>query len=375
MRHSAAARIAQLFVKELRSLWNDKVLLVFIIWAFSGGIYVAATATSQELHNAPIAIVDEDHSPLSKQIRDAFYPPNFKAPESITFDEVDPALDAGRYTFVLMIPAGFERDVLAGKQPTLQINIDATRMTQAFLGDSYIQNIISGELTQFVSGQQSDSALPIQLIPRYKFNPSLTSTWFGSIMEIISNVTMLSVILAGAAVVREREHGTLEHLLVMPLTPLEIVASKVLANGAVILLAVTLSLLIVVKSVLGVPIHGSPALFILGAALNLFATTSLGIFLGTIARSMPQLGLLFILTILPLNMLSGGVTPRESMPDLVQNLMLATPNTHFVSLAQAILYRGAGVETVWPQFLMLLLIGAVFFLAATALFRRSVANA
>jgi ABC-2 type transport system permease protein len=113
-------------------------------------------------------------------------------------------------------------------------------------------------------------------------------------------------------------------------------------------------------------------LFLLGTALHLFATTSIGIYLGTVARSMPQLGLLSILILIPLQLLSGGATPRESMPELVQNLMLAAPTTHFVSFAQGILYRGAGLAIVWPQFLAIAAIGALFFFAALFRFRRAI---
>lgn len=357
VQHISVKTVYNLFLKEISSIRHDKILLALIIWAFSGAIYVAATATSTQLHKAPIAIVDEDQSPLSKQIGDAFYAPYFNKPVSITFPEVDPVLDSGSFCFVLIIPCNFQRDVTAGKQPELQINIDATRMTQSFIGNSYIQSIIQGELTNFMGSIDSGTELPFTLVPHYKYNPNLSSGWFGSIMEILSNVTFLSIILTGAAVLREREHGTLEHLLAMPVSPVEIVASKVIANGVVVLVAVVLSLFIMVRAVLGVPIHGSIALFVAGTALHLFATTSLGIFLGTLARSMPQLGLLLILTILPLQLLSGSITPRESMPDIVQHIMLASPSTHFVSFAQAILYRGAGLETVWPQFIVLAIIG------------------
>ena len=208
---------------------------------------------------------------------------------------------------------------------------------------------------------------------RVKFNPNLNGIWFGGVMKIISNITLLSVILAGAALIREREHGTIEHLLVMPLTPIEIMAAKIWANGLVVLVAAGLSLWLVVKGVLGVPIAGSLALFLFGAALHLFSSTSLGIFLATVARSMPQFGLLMILVIVPLDMLSGALTPRESMPAAVQTVMLAAPTTHFVKFAQAILYRGAGFEVVWRDFLAIIAIGAVFFLVALARFRRSVA--
>lgn len=362
----------RLGLKELRSLWHDKVLLLFIIWAFSGGIYSAATATSLELHNSPIAIVDEDRSPLSKRLISAFYPPYFKTPELITIADIDAGMDSGQYTFVIDIPPHFERDVLAGKQPEIQLNVDATRMSQAFIGAGYVQNILAGEITEFVQGFRAEAPYPIQLTPRIKFNPNLSSSWFGSVMEIINNITMLSILLTGAALIREREHGTLEHLLVMPLTPLEIMVTKVWANGLVVLLATALSLWLVVQGLLAVPIAGSIPLFLLGTLLHLFATTAMGIFMGTIARSMPQLGLLAILIILPLHLLSGGITPRESMPEVVQDIMLLAPTTHFVNLAQAILYRGAGFEIVWPSFMAIFGIGFLFFIAALSRFRRTV---
>jgi ABC-2 type transport system permease protein len=123
-----------------------------------------------------------------------------------------------------------------------------------------------------------------------------------------------------------------------------------------------------------VPVAGSVPLFLCGALLHLFATTSMGIFLGTVARSMPQLGLLVMLVVLPLEVLSGGMTPRESMPEFVRTIMLAAPTTHFVSLAQAILYRGAGFDVVWPQFLAIAAIGSALFAGALARFRRTVAD-
>jgi len=121
-----------------------------------------------------------------------------------------------------------------------------------------------------------------------------------------------------------------------------------------------------------VPIAGSVPLFVGAAALYLFAAASIGIFLGTLARSMPQFGLLIILTIVPLQLLSGGVTPRESMPALVQNIMLLAPTTYFVRLAQAILYRGAGASVVWADLLAMLGVGSIFFTLALARFRKSV---
>ncbi len=370
MRH--AANIYRLGTKELWSLWRDPTMLVLIVYTFTVAIYAAATAMPETLHKASIAIVDEDRSPLSARIVGAFYPPHFNPPQLITLSEVDPGMDEGRYTFVLDIPPDFQRDVLAGRAPALQLNVDATRMSQAFTGAGYIQQIALAEVTEFVQRHRSNAALPVDLVLRARFNPGLVQAWFGALMEIINQVTMLSIILTGAALIREREHGTIEHLLVMPVTPGEIMLAKVWSMGLVVLLAVGVSLAVVVRGALQVPIEGSVALFLCCVTLHLFATTSMGIFMATIARSMPQFGLLMLLTLLPLQMLSGGSTPRESMPELAQNLMLAAPTTHFVAAAQAILYRGAGLDVVWPQFLAILAIGAVFFLVALGRFRKTI---
>ncbi|MCW9014661.1 MAG: ABC transporter permease [Gammaproteobacteria bacterium] len=364
--------ILQLGMKEMRSLWFDKVLLIFLIWSFSFGLYESAQSQSTELRNASVAVVDEDRSPLSLRLLNALRPPEFMPPKLISISELDHGLDAGLYTFALHVPAGFQRDVLAGHQPATQLNIDATRMNEAFIGAGYIHNILTDEVTRFVQGYRGDPPLPIRLTTRMQFNPNLNGVWFFSAMELVNNITFLSIILAGAALIREREHGTIEHLLVMPLTPFQIMAAKVWANGLVVLVVAALSLWIVVQGALAMPVAGSISLFLFAAMLHLFSTTALGILLATIARSMPQFALLMILVVVPLNMLSGASAPTESMPLAVQGVMLAAPTTHFVSLAQAILFRGAGLAVVWPQLLAIAGIGAAFFAAALLRFRKTV---
>ncbi|MFY4259439.1 ABC transporter permease [Achromobacter xylosoxidans] len=369
-----AANIFRLGVKELWSLARDPMMLVLIFVSFTLMIYTAATAVPESLHNAAIAVVDEDASPLSARITSAFYPPHFTRPAMVTSAEADAGMDAGRYTFVVNVPPNFQRDVLAGRPAEIQLNVDATRMSQAFTGSSYIQQIITDEINEFVKRYRKPTELPVDLAVRMRFNPNLTQAWFGSLMEIINNVTMLSIILTGAALIREREHGTIEHLLVMPVTPTEIMLAKVWSMGLVVLVSAGLSLTFVVRGQLHVPVEGSVALFLAGVALHLFATTSMGIFMATLARSMPQFGMLLVLVLLPLQMLSGGTTPRESMPDFVQNIMLAAPTTHFVELGQAILFRGAGLGVVWQPFLALALIGSVLFAFSLTRFRKTLSQ-
>ena len=352
--------IYQLGCKELWSLWRDPAMLVLIIYTFTISVYNASTAVKDTLNMAPIAIVDEDHSTLSERISSAFYPPNFIS-KTTTLGTMDAGMDAGELTFAVNIPSNFQSDVLSGDAAEIQVNVDATRMTQAMSGAGYIQQIIQSEVNEYVLRNREISQLPIDLAIRSRFNPTLENIWFKSVMQIINNVAMLSIILTGAALIREREHGTIEHLMVMPVTVFEIMMSKVWSMSLVVLIAVFVGLKVVIQGVLHVPIDGSLPLFFFGALLTLFATTSMGIYMATVSKSMPQFGLLMMLVLIPLQMLSGGSTPRESMPEIVQHVMMIAPTTHFVSLAQAILYRNAGFDVVWPSFVWLLGIAVVFF--------------
>jgi len=356
-------------IKELQTLWRDKIIVLLIAYAFSFAIYIGATAASMEVHKAPIAFIDQDRSAISMRIMNAFYPPSFKQEGLITIDEGDKGMDAGLYTFVVTIPSGFEKELLQGKKPALQLNIDATRMTQAGIGAGYIQQIINQEVSTFKN--DGEITMPIVMTTRMKYNPTLDSIRFGAIMEIINNVAMFSIMLAGASLIREREHGTLEHLMVLPLGASEIMLAKVWSMGLVILVAVSLSLEIVVKGVLDIQLAGSVPLFLAGAFLVLFATTSMGIFMATIAHTMPQFGLIFMMTILPLMMLSGTITPYESMPEVLQYIMSLMPTSHFVSMSQAILYRGADFHIVWQEMLFVFIIGVIFFALTLMIFRKS----
>jgi ABC-2 type transport system permease protein len=367
--------ILWLGIKELRSFASDVTLFVFVIFAFTFTVYSQATGTSNEVNNASIAFADEDHSPLSMELFNAFYPPRFQRPVLIATNEVEEAMDRGRFMFVVTVPPWFERDLRAGRHPDLQVSIDATAMQQAGIGAGYIKNIISERIKTFMSRSDVDSPDPVQLIVRKAFNPNGISAWFTSVVAIINQLTLLTVVLTGAAVIREREHGTLEHLLVMPLSAFEIAIAKVWANGLVILLATALSLFLVVQMALEVPFAGSHLLWFGGVVLYLFFATALGIFLGTISRSMAQFALLIVLVVLVLQLLSGGSTPVESQPTWLQTLTYFLPSRHFVSFSQVIIYRGGGLGAVWRHFAMVAAVGFAFFAYSVARFRKSIAVA
>ncbi|WP_340107593.1 ABC transporter permease [Pikeienuella sp. HZG-20] len=367
--------VFRLGLKELNSLRADPVLILLIVYVFSFAVYSVATGAKLEVVDASVAYVDQDRSALTGRILGAILPPEFNPPQEIEADEIAPVMDSGEFVFVLAFPPSFEADVLTGRAPRIQLNVDATAMAQAGNGAVFLQQIIRAEIAKFISGEDAAAELPIDLVVTSKFNPNLNSVWFSSVMQIINNITILSVLLTGAALIREREHGTIEHLLVMPVSPSEIMVAKIWANGLATVVGAVLSLWLVVETVLAVPVAGSVPLFVFGAVLYLASVTGLGILLATFTTSMPQFGLLALPVLVIMNLLSGSTTPMESMPVWLQNVMQLAPSTHFVAFSQAILYRGAGLNIVWPDMIVMVLLGAVFFFVALKRFRTTMATA
>src|SRR6476659_4418462 len=363
--------VYRLIIKELRSIRADPMMLALVVYTFTVAVYTVATGASTEATDLTVGIVDEDNSDLSHRLVDALNPPLFKRPVLISADEIDANMNDGRLMFVLEIPPSFESKLLAGRDPSLQINVDATAMAKAGNGAVYLQTIIAQEIAKFQAGREGATSQPANVVIRAKFNPDMYAYWFSSVMQIVNNITMLAVILTGAALIREREQGTVEHLLVMPVVPAEIMLSKILANGIGILAAAELSLLLVVQWWLQVPIAGSTLLFLGGSCFYVFTVAALGIALGTVASTMAQFGLLSIPVLLVMMLLSGSTTPLESMPVWLQYLMqVISPTPHFVIFAQDVLYRGADFSIVWPEILAMTIVGAVYFGFALYRFRR-----
>ncbi len=366
--------VLHLSIKELRCALRDRTMMGAILVSFTVAVYVVATGAKSDVSNVDIGVVDADHSGLSMRLRDALRPPLFKTPVMLSAEEAQVAMDEGRMMFVLYIPEHFEADVQGMRSPSVQVAVDATAMAQGGLGMAYVSEIVLRETLDFLKVKNFDSMLPTRSVVHVLFNPNSTTSWFTSIMQVINNVTVLSVVLVGAAVIRERERGTIEHLLVMPVRPSEIAVAKIVANGFLILVAVGLSMLLIVQGLLSVPVGGSLTLFLTGTGLYLFSLTALGILLATVASSMPQFGLLSVPVFVIMYLLSGSGTPSESMPMWLQNVMLLSPSTHYVRLAQGILYRAAGVDIVWPQMLAVAGIGAAFLAMALLRFRAMLAR-
>lgn len=364
----------RLTLKELRAIRGDKVMLLLIFYVFTAATWLVADAGSTEVRDLSVAVVDEDQSPLSHRLTDAIRPPLFAHPDVISPERAAAAQTNGDYILVVSIPPDFERNLHLGKDAALMILVDATAVAQAGNGTAYMQQLLADEISKYVAPGTSSSAL-VDVVMRNRFNPNLTSKWFTSVMQLMNSVTILTLILAGSSLIREREHGTIEHVLVMPVRPHEIVFSKILATGIVILGSSVASLFLVVQWGMGVPVAGSPLLYICGAAIYVISVGSLGLLLASFTQNMGQFGLLVIPVIIVMFLLSGGITPMESMPAWLRLIMrLISPSPHYVEFAQSVLYRGSGLPLVAGSMAAMALMAVVFLAVVILRFRKVLAN-
>lgn len=368
-------RISVIFwlgLKEIVSLRRDWILMALLVWSFTLAPIMEATGVASSVNNASIAFADEDNSPLSRALATAFFPPEFQPVVQIAPGTAGKLMDQGKFLFVVSVPPGFEKDLRAGRFPELQILIDATAMEQAGIGANYIQNILGTEIHRFAVGADLVEKPKVDIIVRSAFNPNRDTVRFAGIVALTGQIMWLTTILTGAAMIREREHGTIEHLLAMPLSPFDVAVAKIWANAAVVLVATALSLTFVMQGTLGIEIAGSKLLFLLGTAFFLFTATAMGVLLATVARSMAQFALLVMLIVLPMLMLSGGETPVEGQPAWLQAGTLFLPSRHYMSVSQSIIFKGAGIEDIWFEFASMGFLGVALLGTSLALFRKSV---
>ncbi len=368
-------RVAVMTLKELKQLSRDPILLVVIGYFFTADIYIAGVGVSIDLRNAPIAVMDRDHSAASRELIYRFQPPYFRFQQAVESDrEAVRLLDEGEVLAVIDIPENLQRDLLAGRQVAVQMQVDASNATLGTLATSYAARIVARfgqEMAERGMGSAQLQALPVvEERQRVYYNPNQSDPWFMSISELLTILTMLSLMLPAAAAVREKERGTIEQLAVSPLSSTQILLPKVLAMGLTLLGGVAASLFLIIEPIFQVPIAGSIPLFFLATALFVFATSGLGLFIATLSRNLGQVVMLVILIMMPLLLLSGAWTPPEAMPALLRHAMHLSPLFYYTELAYAILLKGAGMEILWPPMLQLTLLGGVVFGFGVWRFRR-----
>jgi ABC-2 type transport system permease protein len=367
-----------MIAKELRQLGRDRVLLLFIAYIFPGNIIIAAGETSTELNDAAVVVHDGDRSAASRELIYRFRPPYFRfSGEMAQPDQGLRLLERGSARLLLDIPEQFERTLQRGEQPaTVQLLVDTSKANLGYLASSYSGRIAAGfgrEWAERNLGAQGAGvgALPeMELRARIRYNPDLNETWFGTIAELLTMLTVACILLPASALVREKERGTIEQLLVSPLTPLQVMLSKVLSMVLVTLVGTAVSLFGIMRPLYSVPVEGSLGLFFALTALYAFTNAGLGLAAATFARSSGQTGMLVLLIVMPILMLSGIRTPMESMPEWLRAVLNLSPLHHYIEITYGILLRGAGLETLWPSILALAVLGSMLFGLGLWRFRR-----
>lgn len=368
-------RLSVMTRKELLQLVRDPILVGFILYAFTVNLWLAGRAVSFQLREAVLLVHDADRSPASRELVARFRAPEFRVAGEVARAEGGlRRLDGGSAMLLLDIPPRFEAALLRGGPATVQLQVDATNSGLAFLATSYGARIVGGYGLEEASRLGAPGAgEPLPVVDgeqRLWFNQNATDAWGTVIIELLVMVTVLAILLPASAMVREKERGTVEQLLVSPLSPSQIMMPKVLAMTLVVLACTAVSLFGLLRLSFHVPVRGSLALFFLVTALYVFTTTGLGLLIATVTRNLAQVGMLLSAALPPLVFLSGAWSPPEAMPAWLRAGTLVLSLRHYLDCGFGILLKGAGVAVLWPRIAAIAGLGGALFALGAWRFRR-----
>jgi ABC-2 type transport system permease protein len=363
--------------KEMIQLFRDLPIVLFLTYSFTLAILISGNGLRSQLHNASLVVYDADHSSASRDLIHRFHQPYFRLIGEVSHpDEGLRRMDRGTAMAILDIPPRFQEQLAAGEPTAVQLLVDTTNAPQGLSAAGYAGRIVAQfgqdiSATRIGGAPHGLSSLPIITSEhRVWYNPDQNEAWFESISGLLRTITIFSILLPATAMAREKERGTVEQLLVSPLTPSLIMLPKVLAMTVVILGATAVALFGVMQPAFGVPVRGSVILLFSLTALFTFTTAGMGLFASTITRNQAQVGLLTLLIVAPMLMLSGITTPMEALPDWVNTVMLLSPLRYFIEIAYGILLKGAGLDVLWSQALAMAALGGILFTFGTWRFKR-----
>lgn len=369
-------RLQVMTIKELLQLARDVPLVLFFVFAFSVDIVVGGGQEGSELKHAVMHVVDNDGSATSREFISRFTSPYYVL-HGVSRDSDDSIemLDRGAVILTMDIPQDFERSLLRGDPAAVQLQVDTTYSSLGLLAAAYAQRIagdFGAEITMARLGLASADVAspPIRDEQRAWFNPNQNNAWFFSVSELMIMITLLTMLLSAAALAREKERGTVEQLLVSPLTPLQILLPKVLAMSLVVVAGSMISVFAVLRPVFHVPIEGSLVLFFALTALYALTASGLGLFVATVTKNLSQAGLLAIFLFVPIILFSALHTPHEVMPRWLHLVVLFNPLNYYIEATYSILFRGAGLALVWDSILAMALLGGAVFGFGVWRFRR-----
>ncbi len=371
-------RLVIFLKKEALQFFRDKAIFLFVLYAFTLDVYIAGNGFILTLKNGGMALLDMDRSAVSREITRRIRAPYFKWQEEISSPrEASRLLDEGRVLGVLTIPPDFQRRLYQGRKAPLQLLLDGTQITSSTLASSYIARITAEYGQEFALKYYGISAPTLAHIPRVDgrsrvlFNPNMEDPYFTALDELFMMITVISIILLSTALVREREYGTMEQLLVSPIKPRHIILAKILFTMITLLVATQVTLALVIKGAFHISMRGSYPLFMVVTAIYIFSCCGIGLLIATLAQRLGHIGLLTLLFLAPILFLSGGWVPPEAMPPWMVPLTYLSPLKYYTDLGLGIYLRGEGLSLAWREILALTTVGSGYFLYGLLRFRKS----
>ena len=368
----------RVIVKEFQQLRRDKRMIPAMIIGPIVQLLTLGFAANNDVTDIPMVLLDEDQGVASRALVDGFTASGyFRLVGTVrAASEIEPELIRGRAQVALVIPRGFGRDVAAGRAPRVQLIVDGSDSNSAVVGMGYAGRIVTSAgagyaLKRLESEGRPPSLAGIQLASRVWYNPDLRSRWF-YVPAILAMVLMLvTMILPSMAVVREKEMGTLEQIIVSPIRPWQLVLGKLFPFACVGFLD-TLLVSAVAVLLFRVPLRGSVVLLVLLTVPFLLCTLGLGLFVSTLVRTQQQAMMSAVyLVMVPMIYLSGLIFPVENMPAAIQKATMVIPLKYYTHIIRGVFLKGSGLAVLWPDAAALLAIGATVLLAASLRFRKS----
>lgn len=362
-------RLGNLLLKELIQFSRDPVIICMILYFYTLCVVICAYSLTFDVNQLPMAVVDHDRSPASRALIEKFIASDafhlLEAP--VNDDEAEAWLKRGKARLALFIPPEFERDLRAGREAPLQMLLDGANSNTADFARGYVMQIL--RLFEHEFNPEAGERDVIRPSIRFWYNPSQSFTSFMVLSMIAANALMVAMVHPAASFVREKEVGTIEQLMVTPITTGELFLAKTAPTLGMGLVSVFPSLLI--AAAFEVPLRGSLVLFMALTAIFLLSAIAIGVAVATVAKTLQQALLLAFFGLFPLMFLSGSLVPVESMPEVLQRLSLLSPLRYYMDVILGIFLKGAGIRELWHEALALLAIGIVLFGGSLFAFRRT----
>ncbi|MGA1862227.1 ABC transporter permease [Deferribacter thermophilus] len=350
--------------KELLLFLRNKGLLIFVIYLFTGDIYIAANGIDLSLKHAKFYTLDYDMSYESRELISKMVPPWYNFQGYITDSkQIESYLMKDKAVGILVIPENFNENIKKNKLD-LALYLNGADASTGYLFAGYTTGIITDYYLEKVKNYKNQIA-KIDLRSRVLYNPNTKSKYFLALSELFSVITLLVLILPAASIIREKDEGNIEMILISPLSIRKLIAAKLLAMTIIILLGTTVSINLIIKTALHIPVRGNQALFLLLTIGYIFTTMGLSLFIASISSNMLQVSQLAILFLLPILFLSGSWTPYESMPLIFQKLTYLSPLKYYLDAGYAVIIKGLGLNFVWFYIIMMFLMGLPLFIIGT----------